>query len=522
MKKSILSIRLFSLIIFVTLLSSCASQKYESLIGVESSSLLVGVNINQLLDKSAYKEQTSKETQDQILDVLIQNKQSRAILNPLFYYPRQSGLDYSKPLYFVVEGGLKTVDIFSLYGAVRDYKKLISFLSTSEVFEEQIDATADLNGFRFYKGIAEDTYLFVNRHILVLTSSPDISRITKPKTPLKKHKWSAALKPKDDMVVVYNMENFQKLVHRFIIVKPDLALLDMIPAAPSSLYASSSLNFEQGKVLLTQKLYAEDKQGESYIENLDNNFTKTRGTWNSYIPIDPLFYFEAGVKGDQIKEFLNEVPQLIRIFLGMDEDSASRLKSALSSVDGDLVLSLNSLEFKDFKPDFDFCGLVESSPELFDTLLRELEESPLSSLIKERQTDKFSFGDNELMLYITRTKKGLMLSNKAELSESTELPKTENISRARYLGGKSKDFNFVIDIQKIISNPIMQLGLSGVPKYRETGFDKLLSDMDYLKTTGSTSSHQTELVMTTKADNTLKLILSVILKASGYANLRAK
>jgi hypothetical protein len=116
MKKSKLSIRLSFLIITIALLSSCASQKYESLIGVESSTLLVGVNINQMLDKSEYKKLASQEIQDKVLSQLGLNKLSGPIINPFFYYPWQSGLDYSKPLYFIVDGESKSAERFSLYG----------------------------------------------------------------------------------------------------------------------------------------------------------------------------------------------------------------------------------------------------------------------------------------------------------------------------------------------------------------------------------------------------------------------
>lgn len=63
----------------------------------------------------------------------------------------------------------------------------------------------------------------------------------------------------------------------------------------------------------------------------------------------------------------------------------------------------------------------------------------------------------------------------------------------------------------------MQLVISGVPQYKETGFDKLFEDLDYLRISGSPSSNLTEILMTCKADNTLKLLMDVILKASKYA-----
>ena len=517
MKKSKLSIRLSFLIITIALLSSCASQKYESLIGVESSTLLVGVNINQMLDKSEYKKLASQEIQDKVLSQLGLNKLSGPIINPFLYYPWQSGLDYSKPLYFIVDGESKSAERFSLYGAVKDYKKLIASLSASEIFDEQTDSVAHLGGFRFYKGTMKNANLFVNKDILVLTSSSDIDRITKPKASLMSHVWSGVLKPKNDIVVVYNMANFQKLVNTFSLINPDFALLNMIPAAPNSLYASSSLNFEKGKVSLAQNLYGQDEQAKTYIDNLDAGLTKTRGTWNSYLPVNPLFYLEAGIKGDQLHNFLNDIPQITRIFMGMGESTASRLKAALSSVNGDLVLSMNSLEFNLYKPDFNFSAFVESTPELLDIILEELKESSLSSLIIESQPDKLTFGDKDLVLFITRTDKGLIISNKDGLSESSMLPKVENISSARYVGRKSIDINFIIDLKQIFSNPIMQLVISGVPQYKETGFDKLFEDLDYLRISGSPSSNLTEILMTCKADNTLKLLMDVILKASKYA-----
>ncbi|WP_018109130.1 DUF4836 family protein [Bacteroides propionicifaciens] len=277
------------------------------------------------------------------------------------------------------------------------------------------------------------------------------------------------------------------------------------------------MNFEKGKVSLAQNLYGQDEQAKTYIDNLDAGLTKTRGTWNSYLPVNPLFYLEAGIKGDQLHNFLNDIPQITRIFMGMGESTASRLKAALSSVNGDLVLSMNSLEFNLYKPDFNFSAFVESTPELLDIILEELKESSLSSLIIESQPDKLTFGDKDLVLFITRTDKGLIISNKDGLSESSMLPKVENISSARYVGRKSIDINFIIDFKQIFSNPIMQLVMSGVPQYKETGFDKLFEDLDYLRISGSPSSNLTEMLMTSKADNTLKLLMDVILKASKYA-----
>ena len=513
MKKNFLSFKTLCLLLCIGIFASCSSKKsiYETLIPVQPESIVAGIKLNQVLTKSDIKGLLPEATRAELLNGLIAEAGVRRFVADLINDAPKTGLNCDENIYLVInqtaDGGFD----LSFYLAVDNLSKLEGYIAGNSMYSQEANKVGDFNH-AVANVSGQPLNALYNKNIFMLTVSDDLIAKTEPTQVLTSHKWADAFSSNDDLTVVAQsnlIQNISQFVMTLTSGYPanDLTGIEL----PQGLYQTMSLNFEKGQVAYAQKMFATSPQADEFVKMSESIFGNTSNKFVSQVAVDPFLYLNTSVVGDKLLSYMNFVFGGNDSALGIGENNIKTIKEAVDAVNGDLTLAISDVNINFLKPSVDFSVFCEAKPTLYPFLVNLIKESPNGLSAIQFETDKvLTLSERGFTVYLVNAGNHIILTTDESLSEDPSMKMESDFTKSRYYKKQDDKMYFVIDIQKILAIPMVQVALSSMPKDRFPGVADFITALDYVEVSGDSTISKSKLVIKNKEDNSLKLITALL------------
>ena len=514
MKKEFLPFKTLCLLLCVGVFASCSSKKsiYETLIPVNEKSLVAGIKLNQVLTKSDIKTLLPEDTRAQLLYGAIQEEGLRNFVADLINDAGKTGLNCDNNTY-VVLSQTQTDDFdLGIYLSVDDLSKLNKYIASNSMYELQSEKVGNYNH-AVANVSGQPLNVLYNKDIFMLTSSDDLKSKTESSKTLTAYKWSDSFNNSDDFTLVAQsnfIQNISQFFTTLIAGYPTNNLSGMVNL-PDGLYQSFNLNFEKGQVVYSQKMLSESAEAQKILDASAAVFGKSSDKFVSNIAADPFMYINTSVHGDKILSYLEMVLPGILSADKLGEDSLDKLKEGLDGVDGEFTFAVSDVNINFLKPSVDFSVFCEAKPSLYPFLVKLIKESNYGMSAIQFETENIlTLSERGFTVYLVNAGDHIILTTDQALSENPSMKMESDFSKSRYYNKQSEEMFIVLDIQKILNIPMVQMALSSLSTDKYPGVADFISTLDYGEASGTATATQTKIVLKNKEDNSLKLITALL------------
>lgn len=514
MKKEFLSFKTLCLLLCVGIFASCSSKKsiYETLIPVNEKSLVASIKLNQVLTKSDIKTLLPEDTRAQLLYGAIQEEGLQNFVTDLINDAAKTGLNCDNNTYVVLSQTQPNEFDLGVYLSVDDLSKLDKYIASNSMYEVQSQkvgnyshAVANVSGLTLN--------VLYNKDIFMLIAGDDLKSKTESSKTLTAYKWSDSFNNSDDFTLVAQSNFIQNISQFFTSLIPGSPTnnLSGMPNLPDGLYQTFSLNFEKGQVVNDQKMIAESAEAQKFIDAGAAVFGKSSDKFISNIAVDPFMYLNMSVHGDKMLSYLDMILPGTLSAEKLGEENYDKLKEGLDGVNGEFAFAVSDININFLKPSVDFSIFCEAKPSLYPFLVKLIKESNYGMSAIQFETENIlTLSEPAFTVYLVNAGDHIIITTDQALSENPSMKMESDFSKSRYYTKQAEQFYFVLDIQKILNIPMVQMALSSLSTDKYPGVADFISTLDYCESSGTATATQSKVVLKNKEDNSLKLITALL------------
>lgn len=192
-------------------------------------------------------------------------------------------------------------------------------------------------------------------------------------------------------------------------------------SAISKAYFSMPFNFEKGRIASDMKVFFTDKEAEKEYRKLQEMSSPIKGNLAQYIPASSMLSVNANFKGSQVYEYLASIPTYSMVM-----SMVPQVKTVMDAIDGDLMLSFNTMKMNPMVPVFTaICELNSTSP------IEELTPMLAALPIQETGKNQYVFSQGGMTIHFGLKDKMLYITSDSEALAALSGQKIENIG-SRY------------------------------------------------------------------------------------------
>lgn len=370
MKKTRKIFSKYLLLTFIlTLTLSCSGTKKFMYSIPSDTDKLVGVNFNQLLDKSGFNKKKNKKIKDTFIAVL-ENEITAEELNQfkkIIDDPSQSGINTQGHLCFFSSPSLAYPVFAAEVKSQKKLKKLIETLNNQGIADSLIHEKP-----YYYTVLAKKTFVIFDKNTFIAITVPS-NKIEAA----KKQAIGLFNLPKEESIVKNNAETFKLFKNS----KEDIVFYTDLEDIPSAYKRSleqtlktkvddvdirfvSTLNFEKGET----KLVVKNIDQNALYANKKNLLKPLSGSLLNLFPSNTLGLINFGINGKEVyKEMLKQEDS------GINADDKD-FKNFIEGINGDCTFGAFTMGVNKAKPNF--LVVIEANSKKID-LAVELERSQL-------------------------------------------------------------------------------------------------------------------------------------------------
>ena len=507
---------LFSISLFVSCSGSKSKTTYEALIPVNQADIITAINFDKLLTKSDLHNLATPEEWQQVkllLSQSIDQQESVDFIFNLLQNPNKSPLDLSQTTYIVArlkEEGIKHVLFAS---AVKEESQIVKLL-------EGLEDSTSSNEFENYKHYEiNGVHILVAKQICFVYSGgdkDDLKLLINSQSTLSEQRFLTHLK-ESDIGFAFDLKtwssNYQNLLAQSTPAST-LSLDSFYSQFEGPIFQIAEINFEQGKVIMNQKIEVESEQDQATLTHLKEIFSPIQNTYSKWITKDPLLYASFGLNGEKTYPVI--APLLEKSNLITNPDVLNFIQLLAKSTQGDFAVSLSDLEIGFFKQAAKvnlFIPIKEDS--IYQKLIALLKsDENFSSLIKNESAEMIQLTALGQDVYIGKATDYIYLSTDKRFTQDPVEVVNNPLSETRYFSNSQNAVSYIsLDLAQLIQNPMVQTLV--VSSIEQEPIKQLLQSLDYLDfRSNSDFTSQGQLVLKGTKDNALKVLTLALLELS--------
>ena len=509
-------------VVMALVITSCKSKSeanYNSYISANNE-LYLSINSEQLVTKSSFNNYLRSSEKSMIDGTLlaILRKEVFDIVQPITDDPYKMGIDFSKKTHITIPS-LADFDNnqfnVSIYSAVKSKKKLDAFISSLLELDNSIE-TSSINDFTIVPiDKYSPVYLLYNEAACIITTvaEDNLKNLIAPAQPITEAKELVeAINDNSDLSTIMNFELLLKN-ERFkndpiiSIMMKNTSYADLIKDS----FQQLSLNFNKGDISINQKML-------NYNKEAFNKFDVTLKNKQNHTPLikkDPILYSSMGMDGAKLSNLVNDFWAVLPGYAERDNVFKDITSKILASIHGDLTFVFSDLEINFFTPKIDASLLVDAKDKTLFTTIEELLTSQNTGLRLNKENDNLLLiGDQTFSMYIGYTDEFTYFTTDKAYAENPTAKIDENISLSRYYEQSKKEENyFVLDLDKLLKIPFIQMSMSTVPELKQESIKQLIDELDYIEGyTKKDRNNEFKIVLKDKNINSLELITKTLIE----------
>ena len=509
------------LVVMALLITSCKSKSganYNSYISANNE-LYLSIDSEQLVTKSNFKNQLSSAEQTIINGMLLATIRQELfdIVEPIINNPYESGIDFSKKTHItvpsLVEAQNNQINL-SIYSAVKNRKKLDNLITAFINLDNSIERTS----VKDFTVVAIDkyspVYLLYNEVACIITTvtEDNLKDFLSPAKPISEVKELAeAINDNSDLSMVYNIKslletnNFRN--NPIIGALKNTAYGELLDDS----FQQLTINFNKGDISFNQNILNNNKE----VFNKFDVTTKVKHNHTPFIKKDPIIYSSMGIDGVKLYNLLEEIFSALPEQAQIDKEFTDIASKVLSSIYGDMTFIFSGLEINFFTPKIDASLLIDTKDKtLFSTIEELLTTKNLGLRLNKENDNLLLIGDQSFSMYIGYTDEFTYFTTDKAYAKNPTAKVDENISLSRYYEqSRSKNNYFVLDLDKLLKIPFIQMGMSSVAELKQESIKNLINELDYIEGyTKKDKNNESKIILKEKNTNSLELITNTLME----------
>ena len=518
--RKLISFNTLALAIFAILLASCKSSTYADYTTYISADndVYISVNSQELINKANFRKQLSSSEvammNAMVLGVVGQNAYDT--IEPIMENPAECGIDLTKTIHFTIPQieDFNNNTEFAIYATIKDINKFDSLIKTINEFGKDNVKNTELKEFKLTT-LSEQNSLFIlyNKTTLIITNTKNqLSTFIQPENSVAEEKDLAkALNSNYDIGLIYDKKSLERLSSPMI---GDLLKSNLFSHYSGRLFEQATISFNNGSIDMVQKVVSTDKE---VLEALDKiNFTKKpKGSHSQFIKKDPLIYALIALNGKDVYDYINSSAFPLLEKFKLDDETMQIAQEISSSIDGDISLTISDIVLNFFTPKPELTLYIDTKDkELFNQINKLINDNIRAPNFYKKENENLAyFGSSKFSLYLGCTDDFIFLTTQKEVALAPEAKPEENLTKSRfYSNSKGKESVMVLDIDKIIKLPFVQLGINSIPQYKIPSVKEFIDNIDYAEFYSTRNEESTASLRFKQSKvNSLELITKLVI-----------
>ena len=501
-------------IVSLFLAIGCTKNKEYTNVIPSDASFVTSINLKSLIDKSGIANKENNEIKQKMMDAL-KNELSASTyqqIAKIIQSPNESGINISSPIYLFTS---PTFTSPMLVAKISDEDALKNSLKMLEQ-EQMAQPVKEAKGYNYTT--INGRFLAYNHSAIILSfakndQSQDIAALFEQpieSSAVQTKIYQKAMQAgKEDIKCYANMaalpSEYTKQMH--LTLPPNVQLKDVL--------AIVTLNFENGKIVLTTENYTENEELKTFYKKEQAIVMTTSGAFDKYFPANSLFYVTAAFQGEKILQLFQEISkndaELQNLLKSIQNATA---KEIVNEIDGDVAVGITNIQNN--LPTFIAYAKVKSATALDNFYKKsqnlnlgqgrilKLSENEYVYKMSVLNVDVFSiyFGVKDNIMYAT---------NNEDVYKKFPLEEKDNIQNAPY-GSDMRNTNafIAINIEAILAQPIVANALNNSGPQAAL-YKQLASELSYLSIGSSADGKGIiNLSLKDKQTNALQQIIDTI------------